>query len=99
MPFTLREPALPDAPEIAELHEATWRETYSHSLPEDFFTQEHVRSRHQRWNRALGNPREEWTIRIAENEGQIIGFGFAGPSLGAKGQELPRDRQLWCRSR
>jgi ribosomal protein S18 acetylase RimI-like enzyme len=95
MPFTLREPALPDAPEIAELHVATWRETYSRLLPEDFFTEEHVRSRHQMWNRILGDPREEWTIRIAESKGQIIGFAFAGPSLGVKGQELPRDRQLF----
>ena len=69
MPFTLREPALPDAPQIAELHVATWRETYSHLLPEDFFTQEHVQSRHQMWNHILGNPREEWSIRIAESRG------------------------------
>ena len=40
MPFTLREPVLPDASEIAELHVATWRETYSHLLPEDFFTED-----------------------------------------------------------
>ena len=95
MPFTLREPALPEALEIADLHVATWRETYSRVLPEDFFTEEHVRSRHQMWNRVLGNPRVEWTIRIAESRGQIIGFAFAGPSLDARGQQLPRDRQLY----
>ena len=95
MPFTLREPALPDAAQIAELHGATWREAYAHLLPEDFFTQEHVQSRHQMWNHILGNPREEWSIRIAESRGQIIGFAFVGPSFGPEGQELPRDRQLF----
>lgn len=95
MHFTLREPALPDAPVIAELHVATWRETYSHLLPEDFFTEEHVRSRRQMWNGILGNPREEWTVRIAESKGQIIGFGFAGPSLGPENHERPRERQLF----
>jgi ribosomal protein S18 acetylase RimI-like enzyme len=95
MPFTLREPALSDAPQIAELHVATWRETYSHLLPEDFFTEEHVQSRHQMWNHILGNPREEWSIRIAESQGQVIGFGFFGPSFGPEGQKLPRDRQLF----
>ena len=95
MPFTLREPALPDAPQIAELHVASWRETYSHLLSEDFFTEEHVQSRYQMWSHILGNPRAEWSIRIAECRGQIIGFAFFGPSFGPEGQELPRDRQLF----
>lgn len=95
MSFTLRQPALPDAPQIAELHVATWREAYSHLLPEDFFTEEHARSRHQMWNHILGNPREEWRIRIAESNGKIIGFAFSGPSFGPEGQELPRERQLF----
>jgi GNAT superfamily N-acetyltransferase len=95
MPFMLREPALSDAPQIAELHVAAWRETYSHLLLEDFFTEEHVQSRHQMWNHILGNLREEWTIRIAESRGQVIGFVFFGPSFGPEGQNLPRDRQLF----
>lgn len=95
MSFTLREPALPDASQIARLHVATWREAYSHLLPEDFFTEEHTQSRHQMWNYILGSPRKEWSIRIAECDGQIIGFAFFGPSFEAEGQELPRDRQLF----
>lgn len=95
MPFTLRKPALPDAPQIAELHVASWRETYSQLLSEDFFTEQYVQSRYQMWSHILGNPREEWNIRIAECRGQVIGFAFFGPSFGPEGQELPRDRQLF----
>ena len=95
MPFTLREPALSDAAQIADLHVASWRETYSHLLSGDFFTEEHIQNRHQMWNHVLGNPREEWSIRIAESSGQVIGFAFVGSSFGAEGQELPRDRQLF----
>lgn len=95
MPFTLREPVLSDAPRIAELHVATWRETYSHLLPEDFFTEEHVQSRHQMWNQILMNLHEEWSIRIAESRGRLIGFVFFGPSFGPEDQKLPRDRQLF----
>ena len=47
------------------------------------------------WNHILGNPREEWSIRIAESRGLVIGFAFFGPSFGPEGQELPRDRQLF----
>lgn len=95
MPFTLREPALPDAPQIAELHVATWREAYSQLLPEEFFTEEHVQGRYRMWNHLLRNPRKEWMIRIAESSGQIIGFAFAGPSFSPEGREVPRDRQLF----
>jgi GNAT superfamily N-acetyltransferase len=70
-------------------------EAYSHLLPDDFFTDEHVQGRHQIWNPLLGNPREEWSIRIAESDEQIIGFAFTGPSVGADGQEPQRNRQLF----
>ncbi|MET4136698.1 hypothetical protein [Pseudarthrobacter sp. PvP090] len=94
-PFTLREPALADSRQIAELHVATWREAYAHLLPGDFFTEGQVQSRHRMWNHILGNPREEWNVRIAESRGQVIGFAFFGPSFGPEGQELPRDRQVF----
>ncbi|HSL35448.1 MAG TPA: hypothetical protein VK883_01365, partial [Arthrobacter sp.] len=47
------------------------------------------------WSHILGNPRAEWSIRIAECRRQVIGFAFFGPSIGPEGQELPRDRQLF----
>ncbi|MDI3211605.1 GNAT family N-acetyltransferase [Arthrobacter sp. AL12] len=96
MPFTLREPALLDAPQIAELHVATWRETYSHLLPEDFFTQEHVQSRHQMWHHILGNPREEWSITGSRRAGgRSSASRSSAPAFGPKGKELPLDRQLF----
>ena len=95
MPFTLRKPALADAPRIAELHVAAWREAYSELLPEDFFTAGHVRARHDMWTHILGNPHPEWDLRIAESSDQIIGFAFCGPSFGSFGQDLPRGRQLF----
>lgn len=95
MSFTLREPALLDAAEIAELHVATWREAYSHLLPEGFFTDEHIQRRHQMWNHVLRSPRKEWDIVIAESSGRIIGFAFMGPSIGPEGQAPPRDRQVF----
>lgn len=96
MSFSLREPTLSDASQIADLHVRTWREAYSHLLPEDFFTDEHIQSRHRMWSRILSNPTEEWSIRIAENDEEIIGFAHVGPSFGPEGQTFPRDRQVFC---
>lgn len=96
MSFVLRTPELPDAAEIADLHVQTWREAYADLLPEDFFDEAHIEGRHTFWSRVLSDPKDEWTIRIAESGGSIVGFGFSGPSIAADGQDLPRDRQLYA---
>lgn len=97
MPFSLRQPTLSDAAHIAELHVETWRETYSHVLPEDFFSEHHVQGRHRMWEHILGRDDGDRCVRIAEDGKQgIIGFAMTGPSFGPEDQELPRDRQLFC---
>lgn len=75
----IREPRLEDADRIAAVHVATWQETYTDLLPEGFFTEDHARMRREMWTRILTAPREEWTIRVAESDGEIIGFAMAGP--------------------
>ena len=93
--FTLREPGPRDAADLAELHVATWRETYSSLLPEDYFGADHLQGRYRLWDRLLGQPREGWHIRVAERDSRIFGFAAAGPSTGPEGAEFPRDRQLY----
>lgn len=61
------EPVLSDASQIAALHVSTWREVYSNLLPEDLFSDEHFQGFLRMWEHILGNPREEWSIRIVEN--------------------------------
>lgn len=95
MSIALRTPSISDASQIAELHVATWREAYAHLLPDEFFTEEHTQSRHRMWNHILGNPRGDWSVRIAESGGTIVGFAFVGPSFGPEGQKLPRNRQVF----
>lgn len=84
-----------DAPTIAELHVATWREAYSHLLPEDFFTDGHLQGRHEMWNHILGNCRVEWCVRVAESDARIIGFAFAGPALDPEARGMPRELQVY----
>lgn len=93
--FTLREPELRDAPELADLHVATWRETYGRLLPEEFFDEAHLEGRRSMWDRLLGEPREGWRTRVAERDGRLIGFAMAGPSTAPEGVAPPRARQLY----
>lgn len=94
MVLTVRPAESSDVERLASLHVATWRETYAHLLPQDFFDEAHSRMRHRMWTRILGNPRDEWTVRIAEIEGRACGFAMSGPSIVPDDQDPPRDRQL-----
>lgn len=95
MSFRLRAPEQADAGEIADLHVATWRETYARLLPDGFFDDAYVQGRHRMWQRLLEKRSDEWRIRIAEDDGRIIGLTAAGPSAPAADEQVPRDRQLY----
>lgn len=95
MNVEIREPLLTDAAAIAALNVSTWRETYERLLPDGFFTPEFTQSRLDMWNHVLSNPSPERILRVAELDGELVGFAFAGPSFGAEGEALPRDRHLY----
>ncbi|MBZ4487143.1 GNAT family N-acetyltransferase [Microbacterium sp. cx-55] len=96
MTFTIRTPGPADAATIADLHVATWRQTYSHLLPDDYFSDEHITGRHRMWTHILTQPREDMTARIAESTRSVIGFALVGPAQNVDGDEPPRDRQLYA---
>lgn len=96
MSFTVRAPSIADAPEIAELHVSTWREAYSHLLPDTFFSEEYVAGRHKMWDYVLSHPTDDVIVRVAESDGRIIGFAWVGPGTGLEAEEPPRERQLYA---
>ena len=96
MAFTIRPPRAADAPVIADLHVATWKEAYAHLLPADYFSAEYVAQRHRMWQHVLADERDDMTIRVAEVEGDLVGFAWAGPAQGLEGDAPPRDRQLYA---
>lgn len=96
MTFIPRAAVPSDAAAIADLHVATWRETYSSLLPADFFSEEYVAGRHRLWAHVLANPRDDVAVRVGEVQGAIAGFSWAGPGIGREGEEPPRARQLYA---
>ncbi|MCR2794257.1 GNAT family N-acetyltransferase [Microbacterium sp. zg.Y625] len=96
MSFRTRMPVPTDAAEIADLHVSTWREAYAHLLPEDHFSAQYIEGRHRMWKHVLGHPGDDVVVRVAESAGAIIGFAWAGPTVGAEGAERPRDRELYA---
>lgn len=94
--YEIREPRVEDAATIADLHVATWREAYAHLLPESYFDEEHIVGRHRMWDRILGDPRSDLTVRMAERDGEVFGFALAGPSRAQGDAAPPRDHQLYA---
>lgn len=73
-------PAAPrDADELAELHVETWRQTYAHLLPADFFSEAHLDARREMWRDTLGAQHQD-IIRVAEEDSRIVGFAWVGSS-------------------
>lgn len=91
MAVVIREPRPEDAERIAAVHVDTWKETYIDLLPEGFFTEEHSGMRREMWTRILAEQRSQWSIRVAEVDGEIIGFAMAGPAQDAAESADPAD--------
>lgn len=97
MTVTIREPSPADADAIADLHVATWREAYAHLLPVDFFTDDYVAGRHRMWTYVLEDPRDDMTVRVAEQEdGSLVGFAWVGPASTQASIAPVRERELYA---
>ncbi|MFL0564943.1 GNAT family N-acetyltransferase [Microbacterium sp. 179-I 1D1 NHS] len=83
----IREPQPADVGAVAALHVAAWRETYGHLLPEEYFTDEVAERRRRMWTQILSDPRPEHVVRVAELDGELIGFAMSGES-DAGGRQL-----------
>lgn len=95
MTWTIRIPEAADADACAAVHVSSWRESYGHLLPEDFFTPEYAESRRQWWGRMLHEPPADALLRVGIRDQQIVGIAMAGQAFGAEGEDLPCERQLY----
>lgn len=93
----IRVPAPADATALARVHVQSWRETYTGMVPEEFFGEAALQRRIRFWTRILAGELPQ-RLRLAERGGEVIGFAFAGPAMGAdvdKGQEPARPLHLY----
>ncbi|MGK9230616.1 GNAT family N-acetyltransferase [Inquilinus limosus] len=71
-------PAVPaDAPALAALHVAVWRDTYRDLAPPEAAAALDVPRRQARWQAILADPAQ--IALVAEIDGALAGFGLAGP--------------------
>jgi ribosomal protein S18 acetylase RimI-like enzyme len=72
--------ALPsDSADLAQMHVASWRETYPGLVPEAMLSSLSVGARAAAWSRVLAEPSPSSAVFVAELGGSIVGFGSCGP--------------------
>jgi ribosomal protein S18 acetylase RimI-like enzyme len=74
VPLRLRNARAADAPAIAALHLASWRDAYRGVLEDDFLDGPLAELMSRRWTEALAAPRREGLVAVAVLAGDAAGF-------------------------
>jgi ribosomal protein S18 acetylase RimI-like enzyme len=85
-PASLRKATLEDAPAIARIHVASWRETYRGILPDMMLAMLSTETREAAWRRILAAPAafHVEAALVAELAGEPVGFGTCGRQRDAR---------------
>ena len=89
MVVVVRPATVADAAEIARVHIAAWRETYTRLLPPGALDDLDPVVRAERWTEIIGD--DSTDVWVAEHDGMII--GWASASAG-RDVDAPRDLEL-----
>jgi ribosomal protein S18 acetylase RimI-like enzyme len=89
----LRAASASDARKIAEMHVASWQETYRGMVPDEMLASLSVERRAESWQRILDEPAkaDDTRVTVAELDHALVGFGACGTqrtaSLAADGYD------------
>ena len=77
-PVTPRLAMLEDAAQIARVHVASWRTTYSGLLPDRYLDAMDARDYEESWARTIRDPFRRSVVFVAEEAGRVAGFASCG---------------------
>ena len=87
---SLRPASLADAPAIARVHLASWRQAYRDLAPREVFEAMDEAMRVRRWTAILTEPAAQQAVVVAELDGRLAGVGMAAapsqPEFGPRGE-------------
>lgn len=86
--FLVRRAGVEDALQIADVHVATWRETYGPLLPAGALDSLDAGERAQKWAGIIAGGKE---VLVAEDAGGIVAWASGGPG---RDDDAPVDREL-----
>lgn len=98
-PVRVRPADAADANGIADVHVTSWRETYSGIVPDRLMGVDALEARRRMWASILHVNPLPGAVAVAERDGQLVGFAFAGSAShpdASKGPAPARDEHLYC---
>ena len=76
----IRPATVEDAPALAEVHVASWHETYRGLVPDEYLASLSVAERIERWRgRLTGADPGAFTLVAEDDQGRLVGFATGGP--------------------
>lgn len=81
-----------DAEDIARIYVECWRDTYPGIIPDDVLVRMSARRQTLEWRRTIARPRHAERVLVAEDDGEILGFGSCGP---ARHSDLPYGGEVY----
>jgi len=75
----IRPAQIEDARAIARVHIDTWRTTYVGIVPDEHLANLSYPHCEARWIENLSNPKDERTVVVEDQTGQVVGFSSGGP--------------------
>jgi ribosomal protein S18 acetylase RimI-like enzyme len=86
--YSIRRAALADAAALAQVHDATWRETYVGLMSEEMLDALTADARTEAWERILsGRSSYLATTYVADRSGELVAFGSCGEQRDAAFRE------------
>ena len=89
----IRPAATADCRAIAEVHVASWQETYGGLLPEAVIARQGVDDRETQWRRTLERDPRLSDVFVADHDGAVVGFVASGP---CRTDALERDGEIYA---
>jgi len=92
----VRTAVVDDAPAIAEVHVAAWRQAYVDIIPASYLDGMDVGKRTEQWAAAIrgdGDDAKELTVLVVEVDGVVCGFADVGEYRDAR---APEHGELWA---
>jgi ribosomal protein S18 acetylase RimI-like enzyme len=89
----IRPAATADCRAIAEVHVASWQETYGGLLPEAVIARQGVDDRETQWRRTLERDPRLSDVFVADHDGAVVGFVASGPR---RGDVLKQDAEFYA---
>jgi ribosomal protein S18 acetylase RimI-like enzyme len=96
LPTNIRPATSADVGELAELHVASWHETYPGLIPAETLASQTVDSRRKIWTQIMADSAgiDGTVVYIAEHRGRMVGFVSCGPQRTATLRDRGYDGEI-----